>query len=29
VIESEFTTVMVPPDAGARIDAYGNVVLSV
>ena len=28
VIESEFTTVLVPPDA-ARFDPYGNVVLSV
>jgi N-methylhydantoinase A/oxoprolinase/acetone carboxylase beta subunit len=28
VIESEFTTVLVPPAAEARLDAYGNVVLS-
>jgi N-methylhydantoinase A len=28
VIESEFTTVLVPPRASARLDAYGNVVLT-
>jgi N-methylhydantoinase A len=28
VIESEFTTVLVPHNAAARLDAYGNVVLT-
>lgn len=27
VVESEFTTVLVPPDASAMLDPYGNVVL--
>jgi N-methylhydantoinase A/oxoprolinase/acetone carboxylase beta subunit len=28
IIESQFTTVLVPPDGAARLDEYGNVVLN-